>query len=157
MVIKLKMIIKLKHNNNKDKNWICIGTYSADSNQIKSFNIKNAFRALDYNDSEYIGHQAMPSGRYIDLTLGSSGASYTAPADGWFVVDRRSGAAGEYLVMNNTSIGNLFFGAASVASSGMECGRAMPARKGDVVKIDYPVLENNIWEQEKHSLAMFFI
>ena len=26
----------------------------------------------------------MPSGRYIDLTFGSSGSTYTAPANGWF-------------------------------------------------------------------------
>lgn len=30
-----------------------------------------------------IAHNAMPSNTYIDLTLGASGASYTAPADGW--------------------------------------------------------------------------
>ena len=27
---------------------------------------------------------SMPSGRYIDLTLGASGSTYTAPANGWF-------------------------------------------------------------------------
>ena len=26
----------------------------------------------------------MPSSRYIDLTLGASGSTYTAPANGWF-------------------------------------------------------------------------
>ena len=30
-----------------------------------------------------MAHNAMPSDTYIDLTLGASGASYTAPADGW--------------------------------------------------------------------------
>ena len=30
---------------------------------------KQAFRSLDYNDTNFIVHQSMPSGKYIDLTL----------------------------------------------------------------------------------------
>lgn len=38
-----------------------------------------------YNNtiSSQVAHMAMPSGKYIDLTLGASGTTYTAPADGW--------------------------------------------------------------------------
>lgn len=35
---------------------------------------------------EVCANLAMPSNRYIDLTLGASGAAYTAPADGYFSV-----------------------------------------------------------------------
>lgn len=34
-------------------------------------------------NNEYMAHMAMPSDKYIDLTLGATGATYTAPADGW--------------------------------------------------------------------------
>ena len=33
-----------------------------------------------------ISNMAMPSGRYTDLTLGASGSIYTAPADGYFII-----------------------------------------------------------------------
>ena len=57
----------------------------------------SSFKAQDYNDTEYIGHQAMPSNKYIDLTLGASGALYTAPADGYVCLIKESGVANEYV------------------------------------------------------------
>jgi hypothetical protein len=33
---------------------------------------------------------SMPSSRYINLTLGASGSTYTAPADGWYYFDKQS-------------------------------------------------------------------
>lgn len=53
------------------------------SDKISRFTPHTAFHAVDYSDGEYIAHQAMPSDKYINLTLGSSGTSYTAPADGY--------------------------------------------------------------------------
>lgn len=35
---------------------------------------------------------SMPSGRYIDLTLGASGSTYTAPANGWFYLNKVAGS-----------------------------------------------------------------
>jgi hypothetical protein len=35
-------------------------------------------------NNEYMSHMAMPSNKYIDLELGASGTTYTAPADGYF-------------------------------------------------------------------------
>lgn len=37
-------------------------------------------------NNEYMAHMAMPSDKYIDLELGASGATYTAPADGYFIL-----------------------------------------------------------------------
>lgn len=34
----------------------------------------------------YLSGLGMPSSRYIDLTLGASGTTYTAPANGWFAI-----------------------------------------------------------------------
>lgn len=64
---------------------IC-GKVSCDGTRIKYFELKTAFRALDYNNTEYIAHQSVPTNRYIDFTVGAHGTYYTAPADGWFVI-----------------------------------------------------------------------
>ena len=37
-------------------------------------------------NNTYMAHMAMPSDKFIDLTLGASGATYTAPADGYFIL-----------------------------------------------------------------------
>ena len=55
-----------------------IGSVSYVSGKITSFSVKNVFNVLDYNDSGYIAHCAMPSDKHVDLTLGASGAVYTA-------------------------------------------------------------------------------
>ena len=34
----------------------------------------------------YLSSLSMPSSKYIDLTLGASGTTYTAPANGWFTI-----------------------------------------------------------------------
>lgn len=50
----------------------------------------------------------MPAGRYIDLTLGASGAIYTAPANGWVVLSKKTSATNQYVFLsqspNQTSI-----------------------------------------------------
>ena len=77
-----------------------VGFVSCDGTKITAFAPKNAFRAVDYNDKEYIAHQAMPSGLYEDLTLGASGTLYVAPADGYVFVDKTATAQGQYLQIN---------------------------------------------------------
>ena len=44
-----------------------------------------------------LAHMAMPSSRYDELTLGASGSSYTAPADGYIVFDKTSSSSGQYV------------------------------------------------------------
>ena len=43
-------------------------------------------------NNTYMARMAMPSNKYIDLTLGASGATYTAPADGWIYFQRYAAA-----------------------------------------------------------------
>ena len=51
---------------------------------ISDFNPKTTFQAVDRNDSSWLSGLGMPGNKYINLTLGASGSSYTAPANGWF-------------------------------------------------------------------------
>lgn len=46
---------------------------------------------------------AMPSNTYIDLTLGASGSTYTAPANGWFAISSSNGSLWARNYANNLS------------------------------------------------------
>lgn len=106
-----------------------------DSNaQITAFTPKPAFHAVDYSDTEYIAHQAMPSTLNINLTLGASGTEYIAPADGWFVVGKSSGTSGAFFNLVNETAG------IGLTSDGYQTGNKLlfvPVSKGNVVKCTY--------------------
>ncbi len=78
--------------------------YKTTGENITSLTPFKTFRAVDYNDTEFMAHQASPSGKYIDLSLKASDDpdGYIAPADGWFVVNK-NGNAGQYLSMAGTT------------------------------------------------------
>ena len=76
---------------------------------------------------------SMPSAtKYTDLTLGASGAIYTAPATGWFLIDKSANDQ-EYVYIGSTS------GAAfTLSSSGLQgiCA-TIPVSKGKTISISY--------------------
>lgn len=80
---------------------------------------------------------SMPSGKYIDLTLGASGTTYTAPAAGWFDFNKASSATQQYFVLTNMTTG---FVKTRIAVQNTEavCD-FFPVGKGEVVKIDWSV------------------
>lgn len=87
---------------------------------------------------------AMPSSTYTDLTLGSSGTTYTAPANGWFVVRADGSAANTSGILTNTSngVGDSF----TTGNGGspwlfLTC----PALKGQNVLFDYSSLTTIYW------------
>lgn len=107
---------------------------STTGGQITELNIKQPFHAVDYNDTHFIAHQAMPSGRYIDLSTGIiSSYSYTAPADGYLTINK-SGVAGDWLYMRNTANG-LNTGVQYVGSLN---GRLfIPVQKGHTIQVQF--------------------
>ena len=58
---------------------------------------------------------SMPSDKYINLTLGASGSSYIAPADGWVVAYKLSSAVNQYF--------NLQTGGATDATVKIQCSQ----------------------------------
>lgn len=93
-------------------------------------------RVDTYSDTEFIARQVIASDRYIDLTLGTSGASYTAPADGWLVLNKlSSGTSYQYVQLYNTKNADRRIGA-SVSNSVYLCA-TMPLAKGDRVLVEY--------------------
>lgn len=74
-----------------------------------------------------------PSDRYIDLTLDASGTTYTAPADGWFFVEKTSTAAGQWVIFTTANMEQ-----ESIAHvSGNWVGGFVPVKKGGPCQISY--------------------
>ena len=103
-----------------------------DGEKIISFTPKTTFRAVDYNSALSLG---MPSSRYIDLTLGSSGTTYTAPVNGYVVFGKAASGAGQYI---NLSSGYITNQVVSNASSNI-LSIYIPVAKGHQFKANYSV------------------
>ncbi|MCZ4065452.1 hypothetical protein NB636_02065 [Oxalobacter aliiformigenes] len=80
-----------------------------------------------------VANLAMPSASYVNLTLGASGAYYTAPADGYISLIKRATQSGEYVAI---------YGTAGIQDVMWSIGATQifaiaPVRKGTAVKINY--------------------
>lgn len=93
------------------------------------------------NDTGYIkmAGASMPSDTYDDLTLGASGAIYTAPANGWFYISKHGSGAGQQLVMGVKDTNNLtiYDITCVTATSANAVSGILPVKKGDRVEITY--------------------
>ena len=77
----------------------------------------------------------MPSSKYINLTLGASGSTYTAPANGYFFLGAESISANNEIVFFDLSnAGGYAFSQAQV-NYPIRCMQAV--RKGVTLRIDY--------------------
>lgn len=81
-------------------------------------------------------HASMPSNTYDNLTIGASGTSYTAPADGWFWLGGISDNVSENTKVVMRRVSGSFgvsFGTQGEFLTGGWCGGVLPVKKGDVV------------------------
>lgn len=118
------------------RQYCSVGTISIASGVITKFIPKQAFRVVDYSDTKYIAHQAMPSSSYKDETLPTTGYAYTAPADGYLTVSKGATASGQYInFINNSNGANVN----SIATGAMNCRLLMPVSKSDTITINYTV------------------
>lgn len=108
------------------------GTFDTTSGVISNFNPKTAFHAVDYNESDYIANCAMPSGRYTDLTLGNDNDPLTAPADGYYMLSKTSGATGERVGFQGRVDAFVYS-----SDSGQGLAVYMPVRKDDTVSVRF--------------------
>ena len=116
---------------------LILGISYLSSGKITSFAPKTVFHALDYNDKSTISGWSMPSSRYIDLTLGASGSRYTAPANGWFCVAKRSGGTNQYLgLISNGLEVTVYY------NSGMVARNFIPCKKGSTITVNYNMSGN---------------
>ena len=75
------------------------------------------------------GSEDLPSDRYEDLELNDSGSTYTAPANGYYVIEKRASANGQYLYFGHISI--------PYCQNGYYCKIIHPIKKGDSISIAY--------------------
>ena len=83
-----------------------------------------------------ISHMSMPSANYDELTFGPSGTTYTAPADGWFMIHMENSGLGNHwvnLTLNGVFIGNYW---AQIANNSFGIP-PIPCGQGGILKIDY--------------------
>lgn len=84
---------------------------------------------VNENGKSLMSGMAMPSNKYIDITLGAAGSTYIAPANGWFA-----------LAANATSDGYLFLNANNMETVDQHDGELsvfMPVKKNDTVSVGY--------------------
>ena len=110
---------------------------------LKPLKMKNIFTPLDKNDTQYMAHQAMPSTKYIDLTLGSSGTVYTAPADGYVAIRQYFASA------QNVNFVGIYHYEASIdimqsRPAESDVATFMPIKKGQRFRVYYNDITSNV-------------
>lgn len=90
---------------------------------------------LSATGKSVVASLAMPSSRYIDLTLGASGMAYTAPADGWVFLWQICSGGGSLAGLYGRIV-SIFSGDANE-----EFCIYIPVAKGEVFKVFYTGLK----------------
>lgn len=91
------------------------------------------------DNNTYMAHMAMPSDTYVDLTLGASGATYTAPADGFYMLRLPSTSEQGTYMDANLKLDGILIGTDTYIISfvGDTCSIFMPAPKNAILQIGY--------------------
>lgn len=110
------------------------GTVSITNSIITDFNIYgNGVNTINTYQRAELAVMSMPSNRYIDLTLGASSSTYTAPANGWFVVNTHL-TNGNWLAITNETNN---YRDISVNNINLDVIVSAPVKASDVVNISY--------------------
>lgn len=108
------------------------------TNSFKYGNRTNQYEVVNKSpdNNTYMAHMAMPSDTYVDLTLGASGTTYTAPADGWYFIRFSNTGLAERWV--NISINKRFLlNFWAIVQNNSFGIPVIPVTKGQAFKIDY--------------------
>ncbi len=119
--------------NSSQMNWSEWTSSLAGKANVDLTNLSNEGKAL-------VGGLAFPSEIYIDLTLNASGSTYTAPADGYYYVSKRSAAnsVGQAVSLSKMVGGQILYSYYFSAGTGTQSiAGLIPAFKGDTVRIGY--------------------
>lgn len=97
--------------------------------------INEPFEAVNHWDGGFLSAQSMPSSKYINLTLGASGSTYTAPANGWFYIKKEvTPDAKQYCAL---MVSNDVFQAVTAPTGGNSCCTIVPILKGQTITVVY--------------------
>lgn len=127
-----KFYKKEKNGEWKQKNLFTAVRYSVNQGKVTRFapSDVNSINCYSRADLSSLG---MPSSKYIDLTLGVSGSTYIAPANGWFFMDvGLTGTTGAAQLACGV------IGASAIPQTGVSPSYAfLPVYAGNVVKLTY--------------------
>ena len=120
-----------------------LGTFSTETTSpwnIKEFNPLGVDSLANSNASNfskagesYLSSLGMPSNKYINLTLGASSSTYTAPANGWFNLMKMAANQAENIQMITRSTDIISWG----TTTNVNVSLLLPVSAGDIVKITY--------------------
>lgn len=98
-------------------------------------------------NNEYMAHMAMPSDKFIDLTLGASGSTYTAPANGYYRLTMKQVAAEQYAYLASyTPNDEPILSTTSKTATGKDSlSTWIPVQKGQKVKAVYNAPEKKVF------------
>lgn len=110
---------------------------------------KKAYKIMTKSptNNEYMGHMAMPSDKYIDLELGASGTTYTAPADGYYRLTMKQSAAEQYayLASYTTNDEPILSTTSKTATGTDSLSTWIAVHKGQTVKAVYNAPEKRVF------------
>lgn len=84
----------------------------------------------------YFSGLSTPSTRFNSLTLGASGTTYVAPANGWVSILKTSNGTGQYMTLVNVTK-NILIRTNNTAVAVDQSGLLLPVSKGDTFRVDY--------------------
>lgn len=116
-------------------NDINIGALSEALNNKADLNLLN----LSGAGKARVANLAAPSSKYLNLTLNASGSSYTAPADGWFML-RRLSDTGQYTQIVDTKTNMMSLQVATNSNQVLSVN--LPVKKGGTVTVSYNAVGN---------------
>lgn len=125
--------------------WVCVfnSAVPASTAQATQFQAALTSKAdVDLTNVDATGTSssagwAMPSSTYDNLTLGASGSSYTAPANGWFMLFINNISYPGFIQLNNITSG--FQTEDRVTMAGIAVSTYIPVLKNEIVNVLYDV------------------
>ena len=115
---------------------VVIGTWNAQNGYMNNFQLREPFRAISYSDRSKVTGWSFPSSKYVDLELGASGSTYTAPANGWFWLVKATNKVDQHASLMNVTKAYIKDERQSPYSGGLLTPK-MSAQKGDTVTLTY--------------------
>lgn len=89
-------------------------------------------------NNEYMSRMAMPSDKYIDLTLGASGSEYTAPANGYVHFNTETLSSSSSATIANKTAGYMVTSECSINQYSIRL--LLPIKKNNIFQIRYSLL-----------------
>ena len=104
-----------------------------ESDNLLSNEANVALDNITNSGKEVIAHQAMPSDKYVDLSLPAHGSTIRTPADGYFVMEITNGISGNTIGFRNITAGDIGM-VAYIGGTGTYIVY-VPVSKGDSVQV----------------------